>query len=38
MSNENDITKTRKCQHLTEPERNVIQRLLEQKVPKKQIA
>ena len=38
MSNKNDITKTRKCQHLTEPERNAIQRLLEQNVSKKQIA
>lgn len=38
MSQEHDTTKSRKCQHLNEAERQAIQRQLEAGVPKKQIA
>lgn len=38
MSQENDTTKTKICQHLTEAERKIIERQLELGTPKKQIA
>lgn len=38
MSQEHDTTKSRKCQHLNEAERQAIRHQLEAGVPKKQIA